>query len=422
MKVLVVGSGAREHALVWRVMQSPLVAEVYCAPGNAGTGMMARNVPLKATDIDELASFALENRIDLTIVGPESALIAGIGDRFRAAGLRLFGPSAAAARIEGSKAWAKALLQENGIPCARSVSFTSPAEAIRYVESQPLPIVVKADGEALGKGVVIAASYAEAVDTIRVMMEERVFGAAGERVVIEECLRGLEVSALAFVDSTTVVPMVPACDYKRIYDGDEGPNTGGMGAYSPPGFVDEALWTRIRTEILEPTAQALVDAGCPYSGVLYAGLMLTEEGPKVLEYNARFGDPETQVILPRLKSDLVEVTLAVAEGRLAGTKVEWDERAACGVVLASAGYPGDVVKGQPIEGLGDLDDGVLVFHGGTAAGGDGSLVTAGGRVVTVVGMGEDVIEARAVAYRNVERVRFAGRQYRRDIAAREERL
>ena len=418
MRVLIVGGGAREHALVWRALQSPLVEHVFCAPGNAGTGMIARNVPIAATDIVGLLAFARENGVDLTIVGPESPLIAGLADDFRAHGMVVFGPSGKAARLEGSKAWTKDLLHKYGIPCARSANFSSAKEAKEYVLSQPLPIVVKADGEALGKGVTIARTHEEAVAAIARLMEERVFGAAGDTVVIEECLSGPEVSVLAFTDGRTVVPMAPACDYKRAYDGDEGPNTGGMGSYSPTSYVDAALLERIRETILEPTVRALAAEGSPYQGVLYAGLMLTSEGPKVLEFNARFGDPEAQVILPRLKSDLVRIALAVAEERLAELKVEWDERAAVGVVLASGGYPGEITKGHAICGLDELDEGILPFHGGTTLVG-GKVVTAGGRVLTIVAMGSSLAEARERVYANVRRVRFDGMQYRKDIAARE---
>lgn len=418
MKVLVVGGGSREHALVWRAVQSPLVSETYCAPGNAGTGLMARNVPIPANDVRGLAAFVETERIDLTIVGPETPLIAGLADAIRERGRRVFGPVAEAARLEGSKVWTKDLLQRHGIPCARSEHFGDPRAAAAYVEGLEPPIVVKADGEAGGKGVVVAQSRAEARDAIENMMVRRAFGRSGERVVIEEYLSGVEVSALAFTDGLKVVPMVPACDYKRIYDGDQGPNTGGMGAYSPPGFVDEALRERILKTILEPTVTALAKEGVTYRGVLYAGLMLTPEGPKVLEYNARFGDPETQVILPRLKSDLIAIALAVADGRLSDVEVEWDERAACGVVLASAGYPGEIVKGFEVVGLDRLDAGLLPFHGGTAWV-DGKVITTGGRVLTLVALGKDVAEARERVYANVDRIQFTGRQYRSDIALRE---
>ncbi|MHB1004309.1 MAG: phosphoribosylamine--glycine ligase [Chloroflexota bacterium] len=420
MRVLVVGGGSREHALVWRAVQSPLVSDTYCAPGNAGTGLMAHNVPISASDVAALAAFAYANRIDLTIVGPETPLIAGIGDAFRARGLTIFGPDAAGARLEGSKAWAKELLQKYGIPCARSVTFSDPVAAKAYVEALAPPIVVKADGEAAGKGVVVAQSRAEAVDAIADMMQRRIFGPSGDLVVVEEFLSGLEVSALAFVDGETVVPMVPACDYKRVGDGDSGPNTGGMGSYSPPAIMDEAMRERVRRTILEPSAAALKAEGITYRGVLYAGLMLTEDGPKVLEFNARFGDPETQVILPRLKTDLVEVALFVARGDLSDLAVEWDDGATCGVVLAAGGYPAAFPKGLPVEGLDTLDDGVLPFHGGTALV-NGRVVTAGGRVVTLVAHGKSLAEARAKVYANVDKVRFAGRHFRTDIAAREVR-
>ena len=421
MKVLVVGGGGREHAIVWRVIQSPLVKEIYCAPGNAGTALMAHNVPIEADKVERLQAFAVEHGIDLTIIGPEAPLIAGLADRLRRAGRLVFGPDAAAARLEGSKAWAKELLQKYGIPCARSVTFHNAAAAKEYVLGQPVPVVVKADGLALGKGVTVAQTHEEALAAIRAAMEQRVFGEAGDTILIEECLSGLEVSALAFTDGETVVPMVPACDYKRVYDGDLGPNTGGMGSYSPPGFVDAELQERILKTILQPTVAALAAEGISYKGVLYAGLMLTDAGPKVLEFNARFGDPETQVILPRLKTDLVEICLEVARGRLGEIKVEWDEQAALGVVLASGGYPGNYAKGHWITGLDELDEGIYAFHAGTALS-DGKFVTAGGRVLALVGMGRDVPEARARVYANTERVKFEGVHYRRDIGAREVRV
>lgn len=418
MKVLVVGGGGREHAIVWRLIQSPLVSQIFCAPGNAGIGLMAHNVPLAASQIDKLVTFALDNGIDLTIVGPEAPLIGGLADRLRRAGKLVFGPVAAAARLEGSKAWAKDLMQRYGIPCARSRTFDDAARAKDYVLSQALPIVVKADGLAQGKGVTVAQTQEEALAAVSAAMESRVFGAAGDSVVIEECLSGLEVSALAFTDGQTVVPMVPACDYKRVDDGDEGPNTGGMGSYSPPGFVGAALQDTIKRTILEPTVAALKAEGIDYRGVLYAGLMLTEDGPKVLEYNVRFGDPETQVILPRLRSDLFEVCLEVARGRLDAVTVEWDDAAACGVVLASGGYPDGYAKGCTIEGLDELDDGILAFHAGTALA-KGRFVTAGGRVLALVARGADIGAARAKVYANVGRVQFRGVHYRKDIGARE---
>jgi phosphoribosylamine---glycine ligase len=420
VKVLVVGGGGREHAIVWSLIQSPLVSQIFCAPGNAGIGLMAHNVPLEANQTDQLVTFALENGIDLTIVGPEAPLIDGLADRLRRAGKLVFGPGAAAARLEGSKAWAKDLMQKYGIPCARSQTFGDLAQARDYVLSQPLPVVVKADGLAQGKGVTVAQSHAEALAALSAAMERRVFGAAGDSVVIEECLSGPEVSALAFADGQTIVPMVPACDYKRVDDGDEGPNTGGMGSYSPPGFVDASLWETIRRTILEPTLAALRAEGIDYRGVLYAGLMLTAAGPKVLEYNVRFGDPETQVILPRLRSDLFAICLEVARGRLDAIAVDWDEAAACGVVLASGGYPVSYAKGYVIEGLDGLDEGILAFHAGTSLV-KGRFVTAGGRVLALVARGQDIAAARAKVYANVERVRFTGVHFRQDIGAREVR-
>lgn len=418
VNVLIVGGGGREHAILWRIVDSPLVDNVYCAPGNAGTGLMARNLDLDLNDLSGLLAAVGELNIRLVVIGPEGPLIAGLADRVREMGVLAFGPGAAGARLEGSKAWAKELMFKYGIPCAGGLSFTSSADARAYVLSLPPPVVVKADGEALGKGVSVANSHDEALDAITRIMDDRIFGKAGDRVVIEECLVGPEVSALAFTDGETVVPMVPACDYKRIFEGDRGPNTGGMGGYSPPSFVDAAMRERILDTILKPTVAALAAEGVPYRGVLYAGLMLTAEGPKALEFNARFGDPETQIVLPRLKTDLMEVLLGVALGDLADVVVEWYDNASCGVVLASAGYPGEIVKGMPISGLDDLDDGILAFHAGTAFRGR-ELVTNGGRVLCLVATERDLAEARHAVYANVDKVRFHGKQYRSDIGAKE---
>jgi len=418
MNVLVIGGGAREHTLVWKINQSPKVQEIYGAPGNAGTGLIAKNLDIKSTDLQALAQAAQERKIDLAVVGPEAPLAAGIVDLFHSRSIPIFGPSKEAAKIESSKVFAKELMQKYGIPCALSKNFSSFEEAKDYVRSQKTPIVVKADGLAAGKGSIMASTIDDAVKALSEIMQERIFGEAGDQVLIEECLVGKEVSLLAFTDSKTVVPMVPACDYKRVADGDQGPNTGGMGSYSPPGFFDEKMVDRVRATILEPTVRAMAEEGKPYRGVLYAGLMVTEEGPKALEFNARFGDPENQVMLPRLESDLVDIMLAVIEGRLDKIEVKWSDEACVGVVMASGGYPGSYQTGFPIEGLDRVGEDVLVFHAGTKAR-KGKILTDGGRVLTVAATGKTMVEAREKVYSNIPRIHFEGCHYRKDIAARE---
>jgi phosphoribosylamine--glycine ligase len=418
VRILVVGSGAREHALLWKLAQSPARPSLYCAPGNAGTSTLAENLPLHQEDVAGLAGWAADHAVDLTVVGPEAPLVAGIADSFAARGLAVFGPSRAAAEIEASKSWAKDLLERHSIPTARAVVVDDVAAARRQLDVYGLPVVVKADGLAAGKGVTVAGTRLEAEAAIDACLVAGTFGAAGRRVLIEECLVGQELSVLAFADGETVVPMVPACDYKRVSDGDEGPNTGGMGAYAPPGLATVELQARIEREILAPTLAALAAEGRPYRGVLYAGLMLTADGPKVLEFNCRLGDPEAQVVLPLLDSDLVGVALAVAHGELARAPVRWSPGAACGVVLASGGYPADFATGLPIAGLDALPEDALVFHAGTRRVG-GRVVTAGGRVLTVAATGASLAEARARAYRAVDGIQFEGRHFRRDIAARE---
>ncbi len=426
MKILVVGGGAREHALVWKLAQSPRRPALYCAPGNAGTAALAENVSIGAEDVPALAAWADEHRINLTIVGPEAPLVAGLADALAARGLAVFGPTQAAAQIEASKAWAKDLMQRHGIPTARCVVAVDREAARQALDDFGLPVVVKADGLAAGKGVTVAQTRAEAEAAIDACLVERAFGAAGERVLIEECLTGRELSVLAFADGQTIVPMVPACDYKRVGDGDTGPNTGGMGAYAPPAMATPALMARVQREILEPTLAALAAEGRPYRGVLYAGLMLTADGPKVLEFNCRFGDPETQVVLPLLESDLVEVAEAVAQGRLDEITVRWRDAACCGVVLAAGGYPGSYATGQPITGLDKVPTDVLVFHAGTKAplpnnGVESAtgIVTAGGRVLTVAAVAPTLAAARERVYAGVQAIHFEGAHYRRDVAARE---
>jgi phosphoribosylamine--glycine ligase len=418
MRILVVGGGGREHTLVWKFAQSGKVAQVYAAPGNAGTVQLGKNLEISATDIDALTKAAKRNDIDLVVVGPEAPLAAGIVDALQGAGIPTFGPSKEAAMIESSKVFAKGLMQKYGIPCARGETFSSFRQARSYLERQPAPIVVKADGLAAGKGSIVAESKEEALQALSDIMESRIFGASGDQVVIEERLEGKEVSLLAFTDGKTVVPMVPACDYKRIFDGNQGPNTGGMGGYSPPGFFGQELIEETKKTILEPTVQAMAREGRPYKGVLYAGLIMTAEGPKVLEFNARFGDPETQVTLPCLKSDLADILLAVVNGTLDQIKVEWSDEACVGVVMASRGYPGSYETGFTITGLDWIDPEIIVFHAGTKLEG-GQPVTAGGRVLAVVATGSTIAEARAKVYLNVPRIHFEGCYYRKDIAAAE---
>jgi phosphoribosylamine--glycine ligase len=425
MRVLVIGSGAREHALCWALARSPKVTAMYCAPGNGGTAALAENVALDPLDSAACADWAERNHVDLTIIGPEDPLAGGIADAFAARSLLVFGPSQAAARIESSKAWAKDVMAAAGVPTARAARFADRAAAQAYLDAYEAgggayPVVLKADGLAAGKGVVIAESAQEAGATLDDFLVAGRLGAAGATMLIEEYLEGREVSLFALADGARVVPLAPACDYKRALDGDQGPNTGGMGAYSPPGFVSPAQLAEIEARILRPTVAAMASAGAPFRGLLYAGLMLTREGPKVLEFNARFGDPETQVVLPRLESDLLELCLAVAHGQLDTVPApRWRPEAAAGVVVASEGYPGPYAKGRPIGGLETLGPDILVFHAGTRRAPDGRLVTSGGRVLTLVALGPTIAAARARVYANAERVRLAGARYRTDIAAHE---
>jgi phosphoribosylamine--glycine ligase len=413
----VVGSGGREHALAWALSRSPSVDELLAAPGNAGIEEMARSVPVDATDVAGLVELADRERVDLTVVGPEAPLAAGVVDALEARGLRAFGPTAAGARIEGSKAWAKELCTRHGIPAPRSESFTDVTTAIMHLDAFEPPYVVKADGLAAGKGVVIAATREEAIGAIEACLVDRAFGEAGDTVVLEEHASGREVSVLALTDGRIVVPLEPAQDFKRALDGDRGPNTGGMGAYSPVPFVDEVTGSRIRDEVLEPAMKALEAEGVTYRGVLYAGLMLTDYGPVALEFNARFGDPETQAVVPRMEGDLAEALLACAEGRLAGHEPGWTSEACVTVVVASGGYPGHYETGVPIEGLEEAgkSDKVQVFHAGTARR-DGRVTTAGGRVLAVSALGKDLADARRRAYEACGLISFEGMHLRTDIA------
>ena len=415
MKVLVVGSGGREHALGWKISQSPMVDKIYCAPGNAGIGEMAECVAIKAEDLDGLLVFAVQNEIGLTVVGPEVPLTMGIVDKFQEKGLKIFGPSGRAAEIEGSKTFAKDLMAKYGIPTAKYGAFTDAAEAKAFLAEVGLPCVVKADGLAAGKGVLICETKDEAETAVEDILVDNKFGNAGSRVVVEEFLTGQEVSMLAFSDGKTIVPMVSSQDHKRIWDGDKGLNTGGMGAYSPAPIYTADIHEIVVPQVLEATIKAMEQEGRPFAGILYAGLMLTADGPKVLEFNARFGDPETQAVLPRLKSDLVEIFLAIIDGRLAEMNIEWHEEAAVCVVMASGGYPETSDKGRVITGLKEAEEaGAIVFHAGTKET-DGNIVTNGGRVLGISALGKDIAEAIENAYKGVKQITFENMQYRTDI-------
>ncbi len=417
MKILVIGAGAREHTLVWKLAQSPKIDKIYAAPGNAGTALIAENLPVKADDIPALAAKVQTLGIDLVMVGPEAPLAAGIVDRFNELGIPIFGPTAAAAALETSKVFAKELFLKYGIPTGQSRTFTDFAAAADYVKGQPMPVVIKADGLAAGKGVIIAADQDEAQAALRDIMEKRIFGDAGERVLVEEFLEGPEVSVFAACDGEHVLPLGAACDYKRAYDHDEGLNTGGMGCFSPPRIVDAAFLKEINRTVMEPTVKAMAAEGRPYRGILFAGLILTKTGPKMLEFNVRFGDPETQVILPRLKTDLADIIRAGTTGKLDTITVDWRDEVCVGVVLASGGYPSAYPTGLPVSGLDSVDADVNVFHAGTASSDKGEIVTAGGRVLTVTALGVDLAAARQKVYDNIRRIGFAGSHYRRDIAA-----
>jgi phosphoribosylamine---glycine ligase len=421
MKILVIGAGGREHAIAWKAARSPLVDEVLVAPGNAGTALehKVRNVDVRADDADALLVLARTEGVRLTIVGPEQPLVAGVVDRFEAAGLRCFGPNAAAARLEGSKAFAKDFLSKHAIPTARYRTFGNLAAARAYVREQTAPIVVKADGLAAGKGVVVAQTVEEADEALVAMLEGDAFGAAGRTVVVEEFLRGEEASFIAMVDGTRILPLASSQDHKARDDGDLGPNTGGMGAYSPAPVVTDEVHERIMREVMRPAVDGLAMDGVRYRGFLYAGLMIDADGtPKVLEFNCRLGDPETQPMLFRLESDLVQMCLDAFDGTLGETTIRWDERASVGVVVASAGYPGSYEKGKVITGLGGAEGPASkIFHAGTRLEGD-AIVTDGGRVLCAVALGESVREARERAYRAIGEIHFDGAFWRTDIGRR----
>ncbi len=416
-KVLVVGGGGREHALALALYQSDGVGKVYVAPGNAGTAPFAENVEIGAEDVPALRDFAKKKGVDLTVVGPEAPLVAGIVDEFRAAGLSVFGPTAAAARVEGSKIFAKELMLNAGVPTADAYPCETLDDAKRCIAELGAPVVVKADGLAAGKGVTVAVTDDEAIAAAEAALVKGKFGEAGKRVLIEDYLTGEEVSILAVTDGEYVVSMIPSQDHKRVYDGDEGPNTGGMGAYAPAPVVDDEALGKIENQILKPTIKALAAAGTPYSGVLYAGLMFDFEGPKVLEFNCRFGDPETQAVLPLLRSDFYELCAKTAAGDLRGTELEWNRRAAVTVVTVSGGYPGEYKKGFTIKGLDELvdDPDIFVYHAGTKLDGD-NVVTAGGRVLGITAVQGNIAKAVKKAYGAVRKIEYTGIYYRKDIA------
>ncbi|MBI5304772.1 MAG: phosphoribosylamine--glycine ligase [Chloroflexi bacterium] len=418
MNVLIIGSGGREHALAWKVAQSPRLMQLFVAPGNAGTARVAQNVVIQAEDNAALVAFAREKHIDLAIVGPEVPLANGVSDALRDAGIRVFGPSHAAAQLEASKTFAKAFMARHHIPTARYAAFDEFDAALQFLRAADYPIVIKASGLAAGKGVILPESSQEAETALRQIMLEREFGAAGDQVVIEERLQGEEVSLLAFTDGVTVKPMLPAQDHKRLLDDDRGPNTGGMGAYAPAPICPPALIEELTRTILQPTVDAMRAEGTPFIGALYAGLMLTPDGVCVLEFNCRFGDPETQVILPLLDSDLIEIADACATGRLHQVEVKWKPGSAACVVIASGGYPGKYPAGCEIIGLDAPQDNTAMFHAGTKLV-NGKTVTAGGRVLAVTGWGATLREALVRAYTAIEPISFAGMQYRRDIGSRE---
>lgn len=417
MKILVIGGGGREHTIAWKLLQSSKVTKVYCAPGNGGTAQIAQNVPIGVFDFAALAQFVKDEGIDLTVVGPEDPLLAGIVDFFQERNLPIYGPNEKAAMIEGSKSFAKSLMKRYEIPTSAYESFLDYESASAYVREQGAPIVVKADGLAAGKGVVVAGTVEEAEEALRQIMQESVFGEAGARVVIEECMFGEELSLLSFVDGETVKPMITSQDHKRIFNDDRGPNTGGMGTYAPVPQMSAELVDEIVKTIVQPMASGMAKDGIPFKGILYTGLMITEQGPKVVEFNARFGDPETQVLLPLLETDLLDIFVGTVNGELDAVDVTWQKGSAVCVVMAAPGYPGEYPKGALIQGLGQANEGAMVFHAGTKETEEG-IVTSGGRVLGVVATGSDLAQARETAYAKVQGISFDGAQYRTDIAAR----
>ena len=418
VKVLIVGSGAREHALAWRITQSPNLTRLWVAGGNAGTTRLAENMEIRSSDVDALVAAAQDTSADLVVVGPEAPLALGLADRLDLLGIPVFGPSQAAAQIEASKGFALNLMQDAGVPCPEFHIFSNQTNALDHLKSHPGPVVVKADGLAAGKGVLLCQDSEEGALAIRECMSDRAFGEAGDTVVLEEYLTGPEISVFAFCDGENLSPLVAACDYKRLEDGNIGPNTGGMGSFAQPDFWDSKLAAQVESTIMQPVLQAMTNRGTPYKGVLYAGLMLTESGPKVLEFNCRLGDPETQVVIPLLASDPLELMMACAQGNLSKTDVLWDNKSYVGVVMVSGGYPGEFQTGFEISGLDeDGPEHTMVFQAGTKLGPGGTSLTAGGRVLTVVGGGDNIESAKERAYSRLERISFQGAQWRRDISS-----
>ena len=424
MHILVVGSGAREHALVWKIAQSKLVEKIFCAPGNGGISHMAECVDMKADDVFGLLEFVRKERIDFTVVGPEVALSLGIVDEFQKAGLKIFGPNKKAANLEASKVFSKELMAKYNVPTAAFKVFDNPEEAKKYIEKIGAPCVIKADGLAAGKGVVVAKTIDEAKQAVTSIMQDKIFGDAGRKIIVEECLVGQEASIMVITDSKQVLALASAQDHKRVFDNDQGANTGGMGAYSPASIVTAGVLTEVMENIIYRTIDGLVKEGIDYRGVLYAGVMLTKEGPKTLEFNVRFGDPETEAVLPRLKSDLVEVMLAASQAELIKVKnLSWDPRACVCVVCASGGYPGDYAKGKEISGLATVEKlkDIVVFHAGTKKAGN-KILTSGGRVLGVTGLGSTIEEAINKTYKAVSKINFEGMHYRKDIGAKAVRV
>ena len=414
MKVLVVGGGGREHAIIWKLSQSPGVSRLYCAPGNAGISKQAECIDVAAEDIDGITKLAQKLEIDLAVIGPEVPLAMGITDKLQSKGIKVFGPNKKCSRLEASKSFTKAFLDRHNIPTAGYKEFTDKEELLNNLGIYGYPMVLKADGLAAGKGVIIAENEEDAKKAVDELMEKRAFGDAGDKVVVEEFLTGVEASMLCFVDGSAIIPMESAQDYKRIYDGDKGPNTGGMGTYSPSLVFSSELETRIKDEILTPTFQGFKKDGLDFIGVLFIGLMISDEGPKVIEFNNRFGDPEAQSVLPRMDTDLLDVFLAATENKLISTDIKWKQDRAVCVVMASGGYPGPYKKGVEISGLDDVEDDIIVFSAGTKYS-NGVTVTSGGRVLGVTALGDTHEEARSKAYENVKKIHFDGAQYRKDI-------
>ncbi len=415
MNILVVGNGGREHTLVWKLANSPRARRIYCVPGNAGIAQIADVVDIKTDDIEGLLNFAKAKKIDLTIVGPEVPLVEGIVDRFEDEGLRIFGPNRKCAQLEGSKAFAKQFMVNHGIPTGRYKEFTSIQGAINNIGVYDYPMVIKADGLAAGKGVVITQDREESLEALNSIMEDRKFGEAGSKVVIEEFLEGIETSILCFVDGHSIVPMVSAQDYKKAFDGDKGPNTGGMGTYSPSNIYNEELKLKVEEKILKPIIQGFKEDGLDFKGILFIGLMIADGEPKVLEFNVRFGDPETQVVIPRLETDLIDIIDSILDEKLSNQEIKWSDKESVCVVLASQGYPEEYEKGKIIKGFEQIKDGI-VFHAGTKFDQDRNIVTNGGRVLGVVAIKDTIEEARKSAYENVDKIYFEGKQYRKDIA------